>query len=92
MSTPRSLGAFYGYLISYPDGIRIPVAHLSTTTEIEPPFRHGKCMLLRVPFMQSSVVIGRWGSDTLDEKTAYETALGFRVLEDNGSGWEDDLV
>jgi len=92
MSRPKSLGAFYGYFISYPKGIRIPLVHLSTTTEIEPPFRHGACALVRVPFVQTSLAIGKWSRGTLDEVAAHERALGLRVLEDNGSGWEDDLV
>lgn len=91
MANPHTVGTVFWHTISYPDGLLIPLVNRTTTTEVEPPFRTGKCHIFKVPFTNRGVVVGRWNM-RLSESAAWHHALGFRVLEDNGIKLEDDLV
>ena len=90
-TNPKSVGNTYWHVIQYPHGLRVPAINRTTTTEVDPPFRHGPCLVLGVPFTNSGIVIGRW-TETLDETDAISLALGLRVIDDNGLGFEDSLV
>lgn len=91
MTEPRTVGTVFWHTIRYPDGLHVPLINRSTTTEVEPPFRTGKCRIFKVPLTNRALVLGRW-SMRLSESSAYHHALGMRVLDDNGAGFEDDLV
>jgi len=91
MTEPHTVGTVFWHTIRYPDGLLIPLVNKSTTTEVEPPFRTGGCRIFRVPFTNRALVVGRWKT-RLNESSVYQHALGMRILEDNGVGFEDDLV
>lgn len=85
------MGTVYWYTIHYPDGLLIPLVNRSTTTEIDPPFRHGRCAILRLPLTRWALVVGFW-EESFNADQAIERALSMRVIEDNGVRWEEDLV
>jgi hypothetical protein len=60
-----------------------PLFDTETTQEIEPPFRHGKCVVLRVPASKVAIVIGHW-KDERREVDALLTAIGGTVTQENG--------
>jgi hypothetical protein len=65
-----------------------PLIHRTTTQEIEPPYRNGRCLVLRVPFTKVAIVLGAWGS-TMRESEALLSAVGGRVTKDNGIDIDD---
>lgn len=91
MANARSAGPVYWHTIRYPEGLEVPILNRSSTTEVEPPYRHGRCAILRAPLTRRALVVGRW-TCRLDADTAPLRALGMRVIDDNGAGWGDDLV
>ena len=92
MTDPRTVGTVFWHGISYPDWISVPLVNRSTTTEVEPPFRHGRCVIVRLPLTRRALVVGRWEGRYTDPSAAYSRALGLRVIDDNGAGWEEELV
>ena len=58
------------------------------THEIEPPFRHAKPLIIRLPF-NSALVVGKWAGVYDDEETALNFAMHGRVLKDEDfqEGW-----
>jgi hypothetical protein len=91
MAEPHTLGTLHWHTLRYPEWMPVPIVNRSTTTEIDPPFRTGPCWILRVPLTRTALVAGRW-RERLDEPEAWQRALSMRVVEDNGAGFEDDLV
>lgn len=65
-----------------------PLFHRTTTTEIEWPFRHGKCLVVRAPFTKTAGAIGVW-TGRHNETTALLSAMGARVVNDSGINLED---
>lgn len=51
----------------------------SETVEIEPPFREGRCLLLRLPWTRLCLVVGRW-TGAQHEEDALMQALGARAI------------
>jgi hypothetical protein len=91
MAHPRTVGSTYWHTLRYPSGFRVPFINWSSTTEIDPPFRSGPCMIVHLPATTRALVIGRW-TDRLGETEAWTRALGLRILDDNGVGLEEDYV
>lgn len=60
-----------------------PLVHFDVTNEIEAPYRHGKCVVLRVPFRKTALVFGVW-TKKQREQDALLSAIGGRVTKDNG--------
>lgn len=52
------------------------------TNEIEPPFRQGRSLAIRLPFVTKTLVIGRWTAK-LSETQALLAAVGGRVIQSN---------
>lgn len=60
-----------------------PLFARSHTQEIEPPYRYGTCVVIRLPFTKIAVIVGKWRSHKR-EVEALLAAMGGRVTKDNG--------
>lgn len=81
MAHITEMGPFYAQkLYWHADGA--PLLHLDTTHEIEPPYRTGKCLVVRMPFSRTAHVVGVW-TGARGEKDALLAAVGGRVTSDN---------
>lgn len=80
----------YVHRMDYPPG-KFPLTELGSTTEIDWPYRTGRCVVMRVPLTRHAVCIGLWG-DPVDEEEALTGALAARWIGDE-SGWsaEDEV-
>lgn len=61
-----------------------PLVHVTHTTETEPPFRLGRCLVLRAPFTKVALALGVWVDRAEDEESALLRSMDARVTRDNG--------
>lgn len=59
-----------------------PLIHRTTTQEIEWPYRHGACLVVRIPFTRVALVAGKW-QGSKGEVEALLTAMQGRVTQGN---------
>ena len=83
MAKTHDLGSKFYWQRLYYHSENPPLFDTEETQEIEPPFRFGKCVVLRAPGSRIAIVIGHW-KDERREVDALLTAMGGRVTEDNG--------
>lgn len=61
----------------------LPWVERGTTQEIEWPYRRSNSVVIRCPFTQPALVIGRWGAPRPEEEALLAAVGGdFRSLED----------
>lgn len=63
-----------------------PLYSEDTTQEIEPPFRKGSAMVVRVPGTRHTFVFGRW-TGRLSETEALWAAIQAREMEYESRDW-----
>lgn len=67
-----TLGPVYAQRVTYPPKLGLfPLSELGWTNEIEEPFRHGRCVVLRVPFTSFGCGFGIWIDKGLKDPTVY---------------------
>lgn len=59
-----------------------PLLALTGSQEIEPPYRSGRCLVVRLPFSTRAVAVGLWLRQR-SEKDALLNAMSGRVVQDN---------
>ena len=76
----KTLGPLYADTVNYGDRGFFPVIEKGWTSEIEPPFRKGKCLVFRFPFTRPGLAIGIFGKSRLEEVEALLSAIEGRVI------------
>lgn len=61
-----------------------PLFHITHTTETEPPYRLGRCAVLRLPFSKRALALGVWVAEAKHEEDALLRSMDARVIRDNG--------
>ena len=68
------------HFMSYPSR-RFPILDAEgRTQEIEPPYRYGRSLVIRVPLTRQAMVVGKWTSND-DEDSALRRAIMARDLD-----------
>lgn len=60
----KTFGPLYIGTLRYWHKKPLPIVEVGSTTEIEPPFRLGKCLVFRIPFTHPGYYIGLWVKKT----------------------------
>lgn len=81
MAQTHDLGPLFAQRLYY-HSEHPPLAAFTQSQEIEPPFRAGRCLVLRLPFSKSAVAVGVW-LRAKTESSALMDAMGARVVRDN---------
>ena len=95
MAQTHSVGKYYWHKFKYPVKLK-GLKDLAETQEIDPPFRYGKGVALRVPFTKFALVVGRWDK-SFDEGVALTRAINGRNMSYDEVDWdivrmlEDDI-
>lgn len=63
---------------------RVKLVERADTQEISYPYRSGRSVLLRIPWVLRGLVIGVWGDPELDEDEAMYRALGGVMRDRHG--------
>lgn len=79
MPETHDLGRLYLTHMRYLTRKGMPLAERGWSTEVEDPFRRGRCLVLRVPFTKFGIVLGLWGRAG-DEDSRLAEAIGCRLL------------
>ena len=82
----QSTGRVYWHPLTYGKKPKI-LAEKATTQEIEPPYRAGKGVSLRLPFTRKALVVGIW-THRLDESHALTAAIKGRIASEEEIDWE----
>lgn len=79
---PRSIGRLFWYIFDYGQtGRYAPLINREgTTREVDPPYRYGRCLILRLPLSGQALVLGWWTGSLEDEDSAILTAMGGRLV------------
>lgn len=77
---PRTIGSLFWYTYDYGFKDAPRLNRKGTTREVDPPYRNGRCWLLRLPFSSASLVLGRWDGRINNEDTAILTATNGRPV------------
>ena len=56
----KTFGPLYGGKLRYWHKKALPIIEIGSTTEIERPYRKGKCLVFRAPFTEPGFYIGLW--------------------------------
>ena len=83
----KDVGNFYWHRLTYPVKPR-GLAEKAYTQEVDPPFRRGFGLSLRVPFTCKAVVIGRWKETGYSESQALTYAINGRGLKKEEIDWD----
>lgn len=62
-----------------------PWIETGTTNEIEPPYRGGSSLVVRLPFTRVALVVGRWGPPR-SEQEGLLAAIGGQMRDLDGLG------
>lgn len=65
-----------------------PLLHLDTTQETDRPYRTGRCLVVRLPFTRTALVLGVW-TGRRKEFEALISAVGGRVIAGNSISADD---
>lgn len=84
MSMAHDIGPLYVQLIPYPLRGLWPLVEVGETNEIEPPYRTGRALVIRIPGKRA-IVIGLWRGGAGDEERSLRRAL--RMREIDGDDW-----
>lgn len=60
----------------------VPAVTREPVHETEPPYRHGTALALRLPWLKTALLAGRW-EGRRREKEGLLAAMGGRVTQDN---------
>ena len=60
----KSFGPLYGGKLQYWHKKALPIIEIGSTTEVEYPYRLGKCLVFRVPFTHPGYYLGLWVNKT----------------------------
>lgn len=85
---PHELGRVYWHKLVYPTKPKSLVER-AETQEIDEPFRSGAGFAIRIPFLRTALVVGRW-THRLLENEALSVAIRGRYLPEDQVDW--DLV
>lgn len=79
---PRTIGSLFWYLYDYGHtGTRAPLFNWhGTTREVDPPYRYGACLILRLPLTSRALALGRWLGRLDSEDEAIYLAMGGRPV------------
>jgi hypothetical protein len=86
----KTLGPIYVDTVNYGNRGFLPVIEPGWTSEIESPFRKGKCLVFRFPFTRPGLAIGIFGKTRLEESEALLSAIQGRVIP--LSNWSQEGV
>lgn len=86
----KTLGPLYADTVNYGKRGFFPVIETGWTSEIEPPFRKGKCLVFRFPFTRPGLALGILRHSGLTEKEALMNAMGAREVF--LSKWEEEGI
>lgn len=76
----KSCGKLYVDTLTYPPKFRFyPLAELGRTIETDEPYRAGRCLVVKLPFMRQAFLAGLWGKPQ-EETTALTKAIQGRPL------------
>jgi hypothetical protein len=70
---------YYAHTMQYPTK-DFPLIEEGTTHEIEEPYRYGRCLVTRLPWTRTALVVGKWVS-VQDERSNLEEAIGYRRID-----------
>ncbi len=76
----KTLGPLYVDTVNYGKRGFMPFIEKGWTSEIEPPFRKGKCLVFRIPFTRPGLALGIFGKSRLNEAEALLSAIEGRVI------------
>lgn len=68
-----------------------PLAYVTHTTETEPPYRLGKCVVLRLPFTKRALALGAWVGEAEHEEDALLRSMDARVTRSNGVVLDEEV-
>ena len=83
----RDIGNFYWHNLTYPYKPK-GLWETADTQEIDPPFRRGHGLAIRVPFTRKAIVIGRWKETGYSENQALTYAINGRGLKKDEVDWD----
>lgn len=77
---PKTVGPFFWYTYDY-GFTGAPLINLhGSTREVDPPYRYGRAVIVRLPFSTGALVLGKWDGQLEDEDSAILTATGGRLV------------
>jgi hypothetical protein len=73
----KTFGPLYVDTLKYPSTFKFfPIIDKGWTNETEEPYRKGKCLVFRLPYTITGLIVGIWGKPTnLNEEEALMAAL-----------------
>jgi hypothetical protein len=87
MAQTHDIGSFYWHTINY--GFKPKeLWEKAESQEIDPPFRHGKGIAIRVPFTTRGVVLAKWKKTGFSEAEALTYAVNGRGLKLDEVNWD----
>jgi hypothetical protein len=82
-------GKMYWHQLTYRNGTKFgSLVEKATTQEIDPPFRYGVGLAIRLPFTNKAVVIGAWIKTQESESMALTYAIKGRYVPGSEVDWD----
>jgi hypothetical protein len=76
----KSIGPLYVDLVTYPVKRFNFIIEKGWSQEIEEPYRHGSCIVLKAPFIKTGIAVGIWRYKNT-ENQALMAAIKARTLD-----------
>jgi hypothetical protein len=86
MAKTHNVGKFYWHTFVYPIKFK-GLTDKAETQEIEPPYRGGHGVAIRLPFTKLALVLGKW-TKQYDERVALTRAIAGRSMEQEEVNWD----
>lgn len=92
MPETKELGRLFVHRMDWATNTRPPLAELGTTHEIEPPWRVGRCLTVRVPFRLTGGALGVWLGHGSEQNNLREALAGSDLAVDAATieQWDGD--
>ena len=83
MAQTHNVGKYYWHTLRYPIKFK-GLTDEAETQEIDPPYRYGKGVAIRIPFTKFAIVVGEW-VERYNEQVALTRAINGRKLVETGN-------
>lgn len=77
---PKTIGSLFWYVYDYGHTSAPLLNRHGSCREVDPPYRYGRSVILRLPLSGAALVIGKWEGQLESEDSAIYLATGGRPV------------